>query len=203
VSTEIEAMKKQIAEDTAAKKEALAIREKEAGNFRGDEKDTVQAITNLKNAIGVLKKHQGASFVQLDAPVMASVRAVLRDASFKYEMMMAGHPAAHRSALLQTKEGVQKDLTSLLGSNSDELPVEFAQRVLAQSASQPSGPGFLQSPTGVRVALTQGPSDGIFGILSQMLADMEKGLSQSQKDEIKAKEDFEALHTEKSACIDE
>jgi len=203
VSTEIEAMKKQIAEDTAAKKEALAIREKEAGNFRGDEKDTVQAITNLKNAIGVLKKHQGASFVQLDAPVMASVRAVLRDASFKYEMMMAGHPAAHRSALLQTKEGVQKDLTSLLGSNSDELPVEFAQRVLAQSASQPSGPGFLQSPTGVRVALTQGPSDGIFGILSQMLADMEKGLSQSQKDEIKAKEDFEALQTEKSACIDE
>jgi len=203
VSTEIEAMKKQIAEDTAAKKEALAIREKEAGNFRGDEKDTVQAITNLKNAIGVLKKHQGASFVQLDAPIMASVRAVLRDASFKYEMMMAGHPAAHRSALLQTKEGVQKDLTSLLGSNSDELPVEFAQRVLAQSASQPSGPGFLQSPTGVRVALTQGPSDGIFGILSQMLADMEKGLSQSQKDEIKAKEDFEALQTEKSACIDE
>merc|ERR1719372_14837 len=44
VSTEIEAMKKQIAEDTAALKEALAIREREAANFRGDEKDTVQAI---------------------------------------------------------------------------------------------------------------------------------------------------------------
>jgi len=203
VSTEIEAMKKQIAEDTAAKKESLAIREKEAANFRGDEKDNVQAITNLKNAIGVLKKHQGASFVQLDAPVMASVRAVLRDVSFKYEMMMAGQPSAHRSALLQTKEGVEKSLSSLLGSNSDELPVEFAQRVLAQSASQPTGPGFLQSPTGVRVALTQGPSDGIYGILTQMLADMEKGLSQSQKDEIKAKEDFEALQVEKTACIDE
>merc|ERR1719503_64998 len=110
VSTEIEAMKKQIAEDTAALKEALAIREKEAANFRGDEKDTVQAITNLKNAIGVLKKHQGASFVQLDAPVMASVRSVLRDVTFKYELMMAAHPSQHRSALLQTGEGVEKGL---------------------------------------------------------------------------------------------
>jgi len=38
VSTEIEAMKKQIAEDTSASKEALAIREKEASIFRGDER---------------------------------------------------------------------------------------------------------------------------------------------------------------------
>jgi predicted nucleic acid-binding Zn-ribbon protein len=206
VSTEIEAMKKQIAEDTAALKEALAIREKEAGNFRGDEKDTVQAITNLKNAIGVLKKHQGASFVQLDAPVMASVRSVLRDVSFKYELMMAGHPSEHRSALLQTKEGVEKDLASLLGPNSDELPVEFAQRVLAQSASQASGPGFLQGaasqPAGAGESRASA-SNGIYGILTQMLADMEKGLSQSQKDEIKAKEDFEALQEEKNKCIDE
>jgi predicted nucleic acid-binding Zn-ribbon protein len=202
VSTEIEAMKKQIAEDTAALKEALAIREKEAANFRGDEKDTVQAITNLKNAIGVLKKHQGASFVQLDAPVMASVRSVLRDVSFKYELMMAAHPSQHRSALLQTGEGVEKGLASLLGSSSDELPVEFAQRVLAQSATQASGPGFLQGPPGAGESRASA-SNGIYGILTQMLADMEKGLSQSQKDEIKAKEDHEALQDEKNKCIDE
>jgi len=203
VSTEIEAMKKQIAEDTAALKESLAIREKEAAGFRGDEKDTVQAITNLKNAIGVLKKHQGASFVQLDAPVMASVKSVLRDVSFKYELMMAAHPT-HRSALLQTSEGVEKDLAPLLGSNSEELPVEFAQRVLAQSASQASGPGFLQAvqPAGAGESRASA-SNGIYGILTQMLADMEKGLSQSQKDEIKAKEDFEALQAAKTKSIDE
>jgi predicted nucleic acid-binding Zn-ribbon protein len=201
VSTEIEAMKKQIAEDTAALKEALAIREKEAANFRDDEKDTVQAITNLKNAIGVLKKHQGgASFVQMDAPVMASLRSVLRDVSLKYELMMASHPAQH-SALLQMKAGMEKDLGSLLGSGSEEIPVEFAQRVLEQSATQASGPGFLQagSPFQSRASA----SNGIYGILTQMLEEMEKGLSQSQKDEIKAKEDFEALQAAKTKSIDE
>merc|ERR1719276_369726 len=57
VSTEIEAMKKQIVEDTEALKQATAIREKEASAFRGGEKDMVQAVTNLKNAIAVLKKN--------------------------------------------------------------------------------------------------------------------------------------------------
>merc|ERR1719198_2052175 len=85
-----------------------------------------------------------------------------------------------------------------------ELPVEFAQRVLAQSASQASGPGFLQAgqPAGAGESRASA-SNGIYGILTQMLADMEKGLSQSQKDEIKAKEDFEALQDEKNKCIDE
>merc|ERR1719327_2531019 len=118
--------------------------------------------------------------------------------------MMAAHPSAHRSALLQTNEGVEKDLASLLGSNSEELPVEFAQRVLAQSASQVSGPGFLQAgqPAGAGESRASA-SNGIYGILTQMLADMEKGLSQSQKDEIKAKEDFEALQAAKTKSIDE
>merc|ERR1719327_1550528 len=118
--------------------------------------------------------------------------------------MMAAHPSAHRSALLQTNEGVEKDLASLLGSNSEELPVEFAQRVLAQSASQVSGPGFLQAgqPAGAGESRASA-SNGIYGILTQMLADMEKGLSQSQKDEIKAKEDFEALQAAKTKAIDE
>merc|ERR1719198_1656953 len=85
-----------------------------------------------------------------------------------------------------------------------ELPVEFAQRVLAQSASQASGPGFLQAgqPAGAGESRASA-SNGIYGILTQMLADMEKGLSQSQKDEIKAKEDFEALQAAKTKSIDE
>merc|ERR1719281_13432 len=49
VSTEIEAMKKQIAEDTSAVKQALAIRENEAGAFRAEEIDLIQNIQNLKN----------------------------------------------------------------------------------------------------------------------------------------------------------
>merc|ERR1719331_1878706 len=55
VSTEIEAMKKQIAEDTDALKQATAIRENEAAAFRDEEKDLVTQVTQLKNAIQVLQ----------------------------------------------------------------------------------------------------------------------------------------------------
>jgi chromosome segregation ATPase len=50
-STEIERLKTQIAEDTAALKQATAIREKEAAKFYDMNKDLIQWITNVKNAI--------------------------------------------------------------------------------------------------------------------------------------------------------
>lgn len=211
VSTEIEAMKKQIAEDTEALKQATAIREKEAAAFRGNEKDTVQAITNLKNAIAVLKKHQGGDsnkisgtgFIQMDASLMSSLRSVLRDVSFRYEMMMADKSIPdHQSALLQIKSGLEKDLMSTLGDSSS-LPVEFAQRILERTASQSSGPGFLQASDKQPLYESRSSASGaIFGILTQMLEEFEKNLSTSQKDEIKAKEDYEALAAAKADSID-
>jgi len=212
VSTEIEAMKKQIAEDTEALKQATAIREKEAAAFRGNEKDTVQANTNLKNAVAVLKKHQGGDsnkisgtgFIQMDASLMSSLRSVLRDVSFRYEMMMADRSTPeHESALLQIKSGLEKDLMSTLGGTSASLPVEFAQRILERTASQGSGPGFLQASDKQPLYESRSSASGaIFGILTQMLEEFEKNLSTSQKDEIKAKEDYEALAAAKADSID-
>jgi hypothetical protein len=212
VSTEIEAMKKQIVEDKAALEQATAIREKEAAAFRGNEKDTVQAIANLKNAVGVLKKHQGgdsnkisgSAFIQMDASLMSSIRSVLRDVSFKYEMMLAGQSTPeHESALLQMKNGLDKDLLASLGSSDSTLPVEFAQRILERSAAQSTGPGFLQAAEKQPLYESRSSASGaIFGILSQMLEEFEKNLSTSQKDEIKAKEDFEALAAAKEDSIE-
>jgi hypothetical protein len=212
VSTEIEAMKKQIAEDTEALKQATAIREKEAGAFRGNEKDMVQAITNLKNAVAVLKKHQGGDsnkisgtgFIQMDASLMSSLRSVLRDVSFKYEMMMAAQATPeHESALLQMKSGLDKDLMATLGSSSAALPVEFAQRILERTAGQNTGPGFLQATEKQPLYESRSSASGaIFGILTQMLEEFEKNLSTSQKDEIKGKEDYEALAAAKAVSIE-
>merc|ERR1719502_2551073 len=50
-ATEIERLKSQIAEDTASLKEATSIREAEAAKFRQTNKDLVQSITNVKNAV--------------------------------------------------------------------------------------------------------------------------------------------------------
>merc|ERR1719159_2110684 len=65
LETEIQATKDLIAETKQALAEAQGMREKEVGEFMGEEKEMVQALTNLKNAIAVLSKHHGGSLAQL------------------------------------------------------------------------------------------------------------------------------------------
>merc|ERR1719486_260133 len=60
LSTNIKALKAQIAEDTASLKKATALREREAAEFSAEEKEMMQAITNLKNAVMVLSKHHSS-----------------------------------------------------------------------------------------------------------------------------------------------
>merc|ERR1719230_1127275 len=89
LSTEIAQMKKDISETSASLKQSAAIREREAFEFRGSEQDLVQAITNLKNAIAVLERHQGASLVQLSPQMLSGLRVVLRDVAYKHEALLA------------------------------------------------------------------------------------------------------------------
>merc|ERR1719450_1144602 len=88
LTTEIAKLKEQIADDTEALKKATAIRENEAGSFRQEEKDLVQAIDNLRNAIAVLAKHHGGSFLQTDGPLLSGLKVLLRDSAAKYEMLL-------------------------------------------------------------------------------------------------------------------
>jgi hypothetical protein len=202
VSTEIEAMKKQIDEDVAAGKQALAIRENENKAFRDEEKDLIQNIQNLENAIDVMKKHQGAALVQLDAPTTSAIHSILADVSEKYELMMASQPQPKGVALMQTGEGLGKQLMTAFGQPAEDLPVEFATRILERAARQASSNGFLQSeqPTGARSY--SAASNQVFGIMETMLEDMKKRLATLQKDEEKAKEDYENLAAANEQGVD-
>merc|ERR1719350_2594123 len=83
--------KGEIVENKDALATATSIREKEAGKFRGEEKDMVQIVTNLRNAIAVLSKHQKTqSLIQLEGPLRSGLRVLLRDAALKYEELVAG-----------------------------------------------------------------------------------------------------------------
>jgi len=135
--------------------------------------------------------------LQLDAPVVSAIHSVIRDASDAYEMLMAGKPQAKGTALLQTGQGM---LLKELGVASESLPVEFARRILERSAKQASANGFLQQPAGAGESRASA-SNGIFGILTTMAEEFEKDLSTSQKDELKAKEDYEALAAAKEESI--
>merc|ERR1719159_1999761 len=75
-ATEIDRLKEQIAEDTASLKEATSIREAEAAKFYESNKDLIQSVTNVKNAVQILGKHHksASSLIQLDGSLMSSLR---------------------------------------------------------------------------------------------------------------------------------
>merc|ERR1740121_3530953 len=199
-------------------KEATAIREREAEEFRGEEKDMVQALTNLNNAIAVLSRHQGgASLLQLDGPLKASIRSVLREVTVTYDMMLGersarkrgGAPVSLLSVSSRNPSQALQEALGLSGTAARELlPAELAESELAHRARELQGSGkagaFLQSADN-RLLPTAGSyspqSDTIFGILTQMKEEFEANLSEEQKAEMKAIEDFEALKEAKEEQI--
>merc|ERR1719446_1079066 len=84
LSVKIEAMKKELAEKKQALKEATAIREKEAAEFNAEEKEKIQAVTMLKNAITILGKHN-AGLLQMTPAVQESMGAALHWVALKHE----------------------------------------------------------------------------------------------------------------------
>jgi hypothetical protein len=208
-ATEIDRLKEQIAEDTASSKEATSIREAEAAKFLETNKDLVQSITNVKNAVQILSKHQSSSsFIQLDASVLSSMHTVLKDLAFKLQMQQADksegiHFKRGTSFLSLTTESASMGETLLnsLGEVSGAVPLEFAERVLAKTAAKGAQPAFLQggvAPSGGSYAPQSGQ---IFGILTTMKEEFEANLSEEEKSELKSQADFEAMSKAKSEQI--
>jgi hypothetical protein len=215
LTTNIKALKEQIAKDIEMLKEATAIREKEAEKFREEEKDMVQALTNLNNAITVLSRHQGASLLQMDGPTVMSIKGVLREVTVTYDMMLGERSARKRtgssmSLLSMSSNNPSQALQEALGLSSsapEVLPAQFAEKELASRAAEVKKEGkaaFLQSSD--KVLPTAGSysarSDTIFGILTQMKEEFEANLSEEQKEERKAIEDFAALKKAKTEQIE-
>jgi len=117
LQAEIAQLEKEIAENTEALDKATAVREKELGEFQGNELDLVNSLAALKNAILVLSKHNpppamlqhqsGKAFLQgtVTSEVRKAIEAVLDKPALK---------PAHRAklaGLLQGK-GKQPGLTN-------------------------------------------------------------------------------------------
>merc|ERR1719440_1521930 len=100
LGTQIKDLKKEIGDLTEALKKATSIREKEASAFAGEEKSLTQALTNLKNAIIILSKHN--SFIQVGSTLMLGVKTVLRDLAMKHEMLKDHDASMRQSDALQT-----------------------------------------------------------------------------------------------------
>merc|ERR1719162_2913318 len=65
LNTKIEELEAEFAADKSALAEATALRKKQLKEFHGMELDNIAALENLKSAIVVLGRHQGAAFAQI------------------------------------------------------------------------------------------------------------------------------------------
>jgi len=224
LSASIENTKKEIVENKDALETATTIREKEAAKFRAEEKDMVQIVTNLRNAIEVLAKHQTTqAFLQSDSPLLSGLRVLLRDAALKYEELKAGRDERHdfEAALVSLREatrrvqgsdtqGVTDALMSALDlhgrSVTDSLPLKFAAQLVAKAAQagrkEKGAAKFLQVDQPLYESRSSARSAGIYGIMQQMQEEFEAELSTTQKDELRAQENYKALAAAKTAEID-
>jgi len=216
LETKIAATKTAIAADQSALKTARAIREKEHSAFSEEEKSSMQAVTNLKNAIEVLSRHNGKSFVQLDSPELASVKAVLRDVSLKYELLLGDRPigaSATRSgaSLLSVSSGnLAVQLRQAVGPTDASrtgavLPLEIAEHALAQDAASKldeQGAFVQEQMAQPNYQSYSSRSSNIFGILKQMKDEFDADLTQAQKDELKAIAAYKALAAAKKTGIE-
>merc|ERR1719171_2197378 len=104
--------------------------------------------------------------------------------------------------------GLRAALDAFGGSSTDELKPEWAARVLAHAAEEAGqtsgGAAFVQEkasqPAGAGESYA--PASGvIFGILKQLKEDFETNLASTQKDEVKAQEDYAALKAAKEELL--
>jgi len=147
---QIAGLKDEIAKNDAALRKADAMRQKDLAEFNADEKDLMQSIQSLGNAVTVLSKHH-SSFLQVDS---------------KVEVRGLQHALRRANLTPDQKAQVQ---------------------------------AFLQQPAGFQ---SYAPASGqIFGILKQMKETFETNLSDAQKDEKQAAEDFASLKAAKTKEI--
>jgi chromosome segregation ATPase len=90
LNTEIKNLDKEVAENQAALDAATAIRQKELAEFNAEEKDLLQSIDALKNAIQVLSKHNSAAFLQLDGVNMQGVASTLQYQLARHQELLQG-----------------------------------------------------------------------------------------------------------------
>jgi len=218
LETTISTLKKEIKDLTEALAKATEIREKEAGAFAGEEKSLTQALTNLKNAIIILSKHN--SFLQAGSTVVLGVKTVLRDLAVKHELLADRDPSMRRSmglqgafialqssserASVQESQGMNRELLKALdvkaAGGDDNFPLKYAERLLAQTVKTVKpATVFLQLEKPPSYSSGSGP---VFGMLKQMQADFKSALAKSQEDEKKDIAAFEDLEKAKSAQIE-
>ena len=91
LSTEIKNLEAEVKANQDALDQATAMRTKQLAEFNAEEKDMLQSIQALKNAIIVLSKHHpGAALLQMSSRQMSDVATILGHEMQKHADLLAG-----------------------------------------------------------------------------------------------------------------
>jgi len=118
LTTDIAELKRQIAENTDGLNTATALREKEGSEAHENEKDSIQAIGNLKAAVVSLQKHHGEALTQ---EAMVQIQQVLKEPLARRPNLLRqlGLAPAHQrmvASLLQQNAGYVRDAAPASGA---------------------------------------------------------------------------------------
>jgi len=188
LTAEIGNLEKEVAENTEALDKATAMREKELAAFNAEEKESTVTITNLKNAVVVLSKHHAS---MLQSGTGSSTAAELDFLKF--------------INLLHNLIGSKNvDMKKIMTAQQHKTLTDFVQ---SQEEYGSEDQYNLQPyPEQATYSLTQNkaPASGeIFGILKAMKESFETNLANSQKEEMQAQKDYEALKSAKESEVKE
>jgi hypothetical protein len=201
---QIAAKKEEIAELTNSIAATEEQRLKQNKENQAEIIEFTKNIQALKGAITVLKKHQLTAFPQmkLNFLSMASKKNVLapNDELDKLSNWMQEH------SFRSLSDASQKDIESAVSKFVAKESPEKAETLSTYSAEEL---GYLQRAKKLVQGFTQtetylgGASGEIFGILKQLLEQMTEDLSDTEKLELKQKEDSKSLLAELKTQLDE
>mmetsp|Transcript_66721 Transcript_66721/g.168342 ORF Transcript_66721/g.168342 Transcript_66721/m.168342 type:complete len:735 (-) Transcript_66721:94-2298(-) len=222
LSTNIKELEADVASDKSALAEATALREKQLKEFHGMEVDSIQAVENLKAALGVLAKHH-------DAPPESTVAggAVFKSEQDSWSFLEVGSKdfpwsEAHEGssdertlANFMRRNGFDDDDGSTI-----EKPVaahKFLQQAnrdtggsaawsdedtMVVKRALKSATAFVQSKQeSVYFPAYNSQSGAIVGVMKQLKEEMEADLSEAQKREQERAADFAELRAAKKTQI--
>lgn len=231
-SEELKTTIKQLEQDVAANKQALAeaeaLREKEAKTFHGEELEAIQNIENLKAAIMVLQRHIGSALPQFSSFLTVGGRGKEKGKGRAHRARDFPWSSDHETRLERSFDEFldQHDFgdtddqkASVVQSSASPTKTFLAQESLASSATDSSGwtlaeqriiskalrsaSSFMQARHDEDYMPSYSAQSGeIIGVLKELKEQMEGTLSDSQKSEMAAVAAFNDLRTSKQAEID-
>jgi septal ring factor EnvC (AmiA/AmiB activator) len=201
LNTKIKELETEFAADKAALAEATALRKKQLSEFHAMELDNIAALENLKSAIVVLGRHQGAAFPQMPLSLIQDPWAADHESRLTHSFdEFLRHQGFSATAASTPAQGFLQDSAPAAAA----APGGWAAADVATvKRALKSASAFMQAHHGSEYMPSYSAASGeIFGVLKQLQDEMKAGLSEAQQTEAARAATFAELRAAKTSEIE-